>query len=325
MSQRTWLVIGLLTVTAVVIALAVLPNTTKNSTKTRVGIFQIVDHPALDAVRSGLQDHILESEHAQDIEFVYENANGDASQIETIANKFATDKCQIVCTIGTPCAQMMMSKCPTQVVVFGGATDPVQAGLVESYERPGGVMTGTVARPNVALQLEMARQLVGGERLGVIFNPSEDNSVVVVNDLENECKHHGYKLVKRPIPSSRELYASIVSLKDEIDLLYLPTDNMVQAALPAVFRGANDIGVPCINCDVNSVKQGALFSVGADYYDVGVETGKMILEIVDGTDPSMMSVRSAKNDIFINIAVAKQFGISVPPKMLNSAKVIVGQ
>ena len=119
---------------------------------------------------------------------------------------------------------------------------------------------------------------------------------------------------------------TIVSLTGRVDAIYAPTDATVQTAFDVLIKTADEIKIPVFNCDKGTAEKGALFSVGFDYRDLGVTSGKMAVQILEGNArPEDMPIRLAdKNTLFYNEKQIKSFSLNVP-QAWNEKGIAVGQ
>ena len=292
----------------------------------KIGIFQIADHPALDKLREGFQGAVTQSDFfkTHEVKFDFQNAGGDGTKIESIATYFASSDIAIVYAIGTPVAQAVKAKNPKMRIVLGAASDPVSSGLVANWDKPGGVITGTSDFPPVEKQVEMLQKVLPSiKRIGILYNTSEDNSVSVVQRFKTYSIKQGYSVVEKPVASPADIPAAVASLGGLIDAVYVPTDNTVQSGLPALIRGAFDLRIPVFGCDLDSVKKGALYSIGTDYFDIGRVSGQMAVEILGGSDPAMMGIRTGNHQLFFNRKTAAQLKVKLPSELVAIAAEVV--
>ncbi len=266
------------------VALIYVVNSTHDRPETshNVGVFQVVRHPALDAMADSFQQS-LESRFPGKVTFDVKIPEGDAAKTEQMAQTFASGEYDLVFVIGTNLAQSLAEKTKTTPIVLGGATDPAAAGLIESWEKPGNNVTGTSDLSPVAAQLDSLRELLSdGERVGIIHNPSEDNSKIILGHFKQHCESKNLVPVSVSVSNPNDIQATLVSLVGKIDALYAPTDATVQSAFPALIKVAEELKLPVFNCDEGTVRQGAVFSIGFDYSDLGTTSAEMAADILEG-------------------------------------------
>jgi putative ABC transport system substrate-binding protein len=302
----------------------------------KIGVFQIVDHPALNAARQGFEDALTAAVVAKGENVTYDeqNAQGEPSNAATIAQSFVNEGVDLICAIATPCVQAAaLAVNGTDIpVVFNSVTNPVVAGVVDSWDVPGGQVTGVSDIAPVEPQLELIIDILEAnnltfEKLGVIYNPSEDNSVYQVDTQLLEAKEAlnlTIDVVKSPAYSTDDVSAAAQALVGEVDAIWVPTDNTVVAAFEAVVAVAEDNDIPLFAADTSTVERGAIGCWGLDYYDVGYSSGEMAADILlNGADPATMPVQTAPaNLLYLNTGAANETGVTIPQALINEADVV---
>ncbi|MBC2714960.1 MAG: ABC transporter substrate-binding protein [Desulfobacteraceae bacterium] len=288
----------------------------------KVGIFEVVRHPVLDAMADSFRAHLDQSLSGR-VQFITMVPEGDASKTEQMAQKFATEGYDLVFVIGTNLAQSLAKKTSTLPIVLGAATDPVSTGLVESWERPGRNITGTSDLSPVDAQLDRLGEIMpNANRIGIIYNPSEDNSGIIVARFKKECQKRGLTTVSTTISGQNEIKQTLVSLIGKIDALYAPTDATVQSAFPLLIKTTNELKIPVFNCDEGTVKKGAIFSVGFDYEALGRISAEMAADIFQNNkSPSDMPIRLADEfQLFYNEIQILKFNLELPASWKQDGK-----
>lgn len=293
----------------------------------RVGVTQIVEHPALDAARQGFIDRLAELGYEEGTDVVYDiqSAQGDFGTALTIAQKFAADGVDLVLAIATPAAQAAVQVLRDTPILITAVTDPVAAELVDSIERPGTNVTGTSDLTPVRAQLELLTMLApSARRVGVIYNAGEVNSVVQVNLAKAAAADLGLEVVEATAANSSEVLSAAQSLVGRVDALYVPTDNTVVSAIESVVLVAERARLPLIAGEDLSVEQGALATVGIDYYQLGRQTADMALRVLQGENPAEMSIEYQNEiNLVVNLSAAQRMGVTIPEDLLaNAARVI---
>ncbi|MGD1950169.1 MAG: ABC transporter substrate-binding protein [Leptolyngbyaceae cyanobacterium] len=288
-----------------------------------VAVTQIVEHPALDAVRDGLQDKLKEEgyEAGNSLKWEWESAQGQASNAAQIAQKFVGDNPDLIVAIATPSAQAVVGNTETIPVVFSAVTDPVSAELVPSLDASGGMVTGVSDLSPIDRHLALIAEMVpGAQSVGVIYNAGESNSVSLVSLLNTEAEAQGFTVEEATVSSSADVATAAESLVGKVDAIYIPTDNTVVSALESVIQVGNDNQLPIFAGDTDSVERGAIATASFDYYEVGRQTGDMAVRILSGANPGDMPVELASTvDLAINLAAAEAMGVTVPDAIKDSA------
>lgn len=264
-------------------------KTSQNNSIT-IGIVQLAEHPALDAVRNGFEEGLKESNVDAKIDF--QNAQGDLSNTNTIAKKFVTDKDDLIFAIATPAAQAAKNATQKTPIVFSAVTDPVSSGLVKSIENPGENVTGTSDKTPIKEQLSLFKEIDPKiKKVGIVFNTSEANSKSQVDEAKREAKSLGLEIVDIGVNNINEVAQAVDSALSKSDAMYIITDNTVASAITAVTSKEIDAGKIVIGSEEAHVKGGALMTVGLSYFELGKESGRMAAQIIkDGKKPSEIPV-----------------------------------
>lgn len=292
-----------------------------------VAITQIVEHPALDSVRQGVKDVLAESgwKEGENLKWEYQSAQGNPTTAAQIAKKFAGSNPDVIVAIATPSAQAVVASARASNIIFTAVTDPVAAKLVEAWDKPSPRVTGISDLTPVEQHMALVKQVVpGAKTLGVIYNPGETNSVSLVTLVQKHAPEYGMKVVEAASPKSADVQTAMRSLVGKVDAIYLPTDNTVISALEGIIKIAEQADIPVIAADTDSVKRGAIAALGFDYYDVGRQTGRMVVEVLNGKAPGDMPVQGIdKTELYVNPQAAKNMGIELSAELIAQAKEII--
>lgn len=289
----------------------------KSKDSFKIGITQIVAHPALDSAREGFKDAFKEA--GLKVVFDEKNANGEIATANMIANNFVTEKVDMIYAIATSTAQAAAQSTDKIPVVFSAITDPEAAGILKKN------VTGISDRVNVKQQLELLLKLDSKiKKVGVIYNSSEQNSKVQVDDLKKAASELGITIVEKSITQVSEIPQASETLVKESDALYLPTDNLVASVVNLITEKAIKAKKIAFGAESAHVKGGALITQGVDYYEMGKEAGKIAIDILkNGKNPSEITFKKMDlNDIVINSKTLAAIGISLPEDIKSKAKTI---
>lgn len=294
--------------------------------KVKLGIVQIVEHPALDAARKGFLDVLSENGYKDGDKLAvdYQNAQGQQDTLQTIANKFAQDKKNLILAIATPSAQAVADKTNEIPILITAVTDPVAAKLVKAMDKPGTNVSGTTDMNPIKEQLQLIKDIVPtAKKVGVIYNSSEVNSQVQVKACKDIAPGLGLAIVEAPVTASNEVMQGAQSLAGRCDAIYVPTDNMVVAAVAGVVKVGETNKLPVFAGEENTVKSGAIGTYGIDYYKLGRQTGQMALRVLKGEKPQDMAIESQKElSLTLNPAAAGRMGVTIPAEIKAKAKMV---
>lgn len=280
-----------------------------------IGISQIVEHPALDAVRIGVEEGLKKSE----LEFKLDSqiAQGDMTIQQLIMNNFKKNKKDFIVAISTPTLQSAMNTTNEIPILFGAITNPELAGVTSDKTN----VTGVSDRVPPELMVNLVKEILpSAKTIGVIFNPSEKNSEVNVELLKEITKNNNMKLVDVGVTSTNELSSALDVVLNKSDVLFTITDNLTMSSSPLILSKAKAKKIPVIAMDGEMiVKEGALGGFKVDYKKSGVIIGEMIRKIVNGEKITDIPVSiPLQYPILINESVAKELGIKIPEKLLEN-------
>jgi len=288
----------------------------KDNKKVEIGITQIVQHPALDLAREGFIEGLREKgyEDGKNITIDYQNAQGDAATSQTIAQKFVSEDKDMILAIATPSAQAVYNATKEIPSVFTAVTDPVAAGIAESWESSGTNFTGVSDMVPIDKQLQLLLKLVPEVKtLGVIFNTSEANSIVQVETLKEEAIKLNIEVKEIGVTNVNEINQNLTAVIKSIDALYTPTDNTVASAFDLIGKIAVENNVPILGAEEAVVDVGGLCSIGIDYFKLGKETAFKAVEILEGKKPAEIKISTLDDmSIKINREIAAKLGIKIP-------------
>ncbi len=286
----------------------------------KIGISQIVTHPALDATVKGFKDALAAAGYTN-ITYDLQNAEGDMPTTASIAQKFAGDNDDLYLGVATPTAQALAKAITDKPVLFTAVTDPVGAGLVTDVNAPSGNVTGVSDMQPVKPILELVTTFrPDAKAVGMVYNAGESNSVFLVKQAEKDAASMGLTIVKAPAGNSSEVQAAAQSLVGRADAIMVIGDNTAVSALESIIKVAEQNKMPLVAGDPDSVKRGAVAAYGFDYYDLGKQTGDMAAQVLAGTPISGIPVEFAKNlQLSINEKAAAAQGVTIPQDLIDNA------
>ena len=295
----------------------------------KIGITQIVTHPALDAAREGFIA-VLAAEgfvEGENVVYIRRNAEGDMSTAASIAEYFVSEKVDLILSIATPTSQAVVAAVEgTNIpVVFNSVTEPQEAGLVDSWDKPGGQVTGVSDMAPVEPQIELLMDIAPNtKRLGVVYNAGEVNSVVQVRMLKAIIDKFGLTVVEATAADTGVVLAAAQSLVGRVDAIWVPADNTAVAAFEAIVSVGEENGIPVFAADVATVERGAIGCYGLDYTVVGEESGKIAVRILRGEKPADIPVQMIPLDeLYLNKGAASRMGVTIPQELLDKATEII--
>ena len=292
-----------------------------------VAITAIVEHPALDAARDGVKDELKAAgfESGKNLRLDYQSAQGNTGTAAQIARKYIGEKPDVIVAIATPSAQAVVAASKTIPIVYSAVTDPVAAKLVKSWAASGTNVTGVSDLSPLQRHLELIKQIVPTvKKVGVIYSPGEANSVAIVNALKKTAAAAGLTLVEAAAARTVDVVGAAQSLVGKVDMIYAPTDNNVMSAFEGIVKVAQQAKLPVVAADTDAVKRGAVAALGLNYYDLGRQTGKIVVRILKGEQPgAIASQTSTTFELHVNPDAASKQGVVLSEALVSSAKVVI--
>lgn len=286
----------------------------------KIGVIQLVEHPALDANYKGFVDGLKEAGYidGQNITIDYQNAQGEQANCVTIANKLVNDKDDLIFAIATPAAQAVANLTKEIPILVSSVTDPESAQLVKSNAKPETNVSGTSDLTPVASQISLLKKIFPeAKKVGLMYCSSEQNSIFQINIAKEACKAEGLEFVEASVSNSNEIQQVTQSLVGKVDAIYIPTDNMLAAGMSTVAMVANQNKLPTIVGESGMVTSGGLCTYGLNYYELGKQTAAMAVEILkNGKNPAEMPIQYLeKCDFTKNTETEKVLGLSLPENL----------
>ena len=301
-------------------------NDTEQTEVVNIGISQFVEHGALDAARDGFLAALEEKGYKDGGKVIIDlqNAQAESANTQTIAQGFVADNKDLLLGIGTPSAQSLYNGTKEIPILITAITDPVDAGLVKSLENTETNVTGTSDALDLELQFKLLKDLnPDAKKVGVVYTTSEPNSEIQVKEIKEKAPDFGLEVVTAGISTSNDVAQALDSIIEDIDVMYVPTDNIVVAAMPLIYQQTIAKKIPVIGSEKGQVENGALATEGIDYYELGFQTGLMAVEIIEGKEPKDMPVQVAKEFVLtINEDTVKELGIELPEELKSRAEMI---
>ena len=282
----------------------------------RIGISQFITHQSLDATREGFVDELAKQGYVEgkNIEIDLQNAQGEQRNLKTISQQLA-ESSDVVLAIATPSAQSLANTTQTTPVIFSAVTDPVSAKLVESREHPGGNVTGTSDQSSDAISTQInliKKVLPKAKTIGILYTQSEPNSVVQKDEAKRLLEEKGFTVVEKTILDSNNVKAAAESLMAEVDMVFVPTDNIISSTMETVKQVSIKHKVPVFGGSTEMIAVGGLYNYGTNYEELGRQTARMLIRVLKGEKPENIAVElPEKLELHTNQEIADALGIDI--------------
>lgn len=293
--------------------------------KKQIAVVQVMQHGSLDAANQGFLGGLKERGYGADkISVDQQNAQGDQSNLKTIASRFKSNRPDLICAISTPAAQAVANEIHDLPIIGCAITDFETAKLVKSNSRPETNVTGVNDRGPVEKQVDMGLKfLPAAKRLGLIYSSSEVNSQIQADQAKAHAASLGLTVVERTVSSVNDIQQAAESMVGQVDFIYVPTDNVIASSIPTLVKVTDPAKIPVFVGADSMAKDGALGSLSVDFYKSGVQAGHMAADVLDGKiktqdtaveDPEVL-------EVIINKKSAETLGLAIPEEYKNAKMV----
>lgn len=265
-----------------------------------IAILEHSSNPLLEETREGVLAGLAERgfRPGDNLSLALFNAEGDLATGNLMAAKLAGGDYRLVVTLSTPMLQAVANanRGGRTTHVFAAVTSPVDAGVgirsLDSLDKPAWLAGIGTAQPVAELLREMKRLRPGLARVGVVWNPAEVNSEVCTRRARDAAGELGIELLEAPIEGTKDVREAAESLVSRgVEAFWTGGDATVNNAVDALIEVATRAGVPVFSNITGHTKKGALLDLGASYFEVGAEAGRIAGDILAGNDAATMPVR----------------------------------
>ena len=302
---------------------------TTQDKKVKLGVLQLLSHPALDAIYQGIQDELAKEgyEVGKNLEIDFQNAQGDQSNLASMSEKLVSNKNDVIVGITTPATLSLANVTKDIPIVMGGITYPVEAGLIKDEKKPGNNITGVSDRTPIKQQLEIMKQVVPTlKTVGILYTSSEDNSVKQAKQAEEDAKALGFEVKVATIANTNDIQQVTESLASQVEAIFVPIDNTIASAMSTVVKATDAKKIPVFPSADTMVADGGVLGLGVDQYQIGVETAKMVVEVLKGAKPADTPIKLANEGvIYLNEEKAKELGITIPSDIAQKAQKVTAK
>ena len=282
------------------------------------------------AVVDGLRDGLRQLGIEEGKHFVLDirDAKGDLKAVEEAARNFEREKADLIYAVTTSAVTAVKNVTSKSPIVFAVGSDPVASGLVQSFGKPGGRLTGVQYSSTdlTGKRLEILKEILPKLiRVVTFYNPNNRMSVEAAALAREAARQFGVQLIERQATSVEELRQRVGALKaKEADAYFYISDAMVTSQAQIVIDMAMTKKLPTMFAEQNLVAMGGLASYGQNFHETGRLSAKYLQKIMTGAPPRDLRVEIVdKFELVINLKTAKQIGLTIPPNVLARADKVI--
>jgi ABC-type uncharacterized transport system substrate-binding protein len=277
----------------------------------------------------GLRDGLKELGYRENHDFVIgvRFTQGNIAALPQAARELVEQGIDILFTINPAPAKAAQKATNRIPIVFYGAGDPIGLGLIKSFARPGGNITG-VTDLDLDLdskRLEIFKEMIPGlTRVLFPYDQSEAFSVAQAKIYRDSARRLKIMLIEKTLPTEKEAQATFDDIRrNEVHGIVVPRSlsfNIPGLALEATARQR----IPTMFFGPWYVEQGGLASYGPDFYESGRQAARLVDKILKGTNPRQIPVEVNNNiEFVVNLKVATALGIKIAPEALYRATRVI--
>jgi putative ABC transport system substrate-binding protein len=292
-----------------------------------VAIANFGEHPALRAGIDGFKAELRREGlvEGKDVAYDDQHINFDRTLIPQLLTNAQSKRPALILAVTTPVAQSSIRVVTDKSIpiVFMSVVDPVVAQIVPSWQAGSATHTGATLYPDYNPSLAFVKQLLpNAKRIGVPYNPGEDNDKTNMAEMRTAAAKAGLEVVEVGIDSPNDISQRLQSLKDRVDVLFIIQSNLLQTSLPVIAATAQRIGVPAINTLDTPVRNHSFLAAHAMSYErMGAAAGKIAVRILRGEKPAAIGPwRPGAPDYatLISRKQAEQWKVTVPASLASS-------
>lgn len=292
-------------------------------TDLNVAIIQLVSHPSLDLIREGVVEGLEANGYieGENMTLDYQNAEGDMNLLSTISQQVVSNNPDYIFAITTPVAQAVQNETSDIPIILTGVTDPLSVNLVDSLDQPGGNISGISDYVPLDVQFELVQAITPDvKKIGLLYTTSEDNSLTEMEDAAAAAEALGFETVLEGIDSAMDMQMVAQSLVNEVDAIYVGSDNTIASAFETLVDVSDAAGIPVYTGVEVMVEQGALAGVAMSQKQIGIQAADFLQKLLDGANISETAVEYVSDlTTVVNSETAERLGLTLPEDVLGEA------
>jgi len=276
-----------------------------------IGVLQLLSHPALDNIYKGMVEELARQgyEDGKNIKIDLQNAQGEQSNLALMSEKLVSEKNDILVGITTPATLSLANATKETPIIMAGITYPVEAGLIASENKPGNNITGVSDRTPIKQQFELMKKILPNlKKVGLLYTSSEDNSIKQIEEAKKYTTELGIEVKLASIANTNDIQQITENLASAMATVVKVTDKFKIGVFPSADT---------------MVADGGVLGLGVDQYQIGVETAKVIVDVLNGKKPADTPIVLANEGvIYLNEEKAKELGIEIPENIKAKAQIV---
>ncbi|KIR03503.1 ABC transporter substrate-binding protein [Lachnospiraceae bacterium TWA4] len=292
-------------------------NSVANSDKTfKIGISQMVEHPALDAATKGFEEACKKGLGEDKVSFDVQNAQGEQAMCSTIATNFVSSNVDLILANATLPLQTASSATADIPIIGTAVTDYATALEIKDWSGATGInVSGTSDLAPIDKQEEMLKELIpNAKKVGIVYCSAEPNSKYQADLFGEALDKDNIAHAEYTAADSNEIQSVVTSAIGECDVLYIPTDNTMASNTEIIKNICVPAKIPVIAGEQGLASGCGIATLSIDYYELGYKAGEMACDVLlNGTDISTMKIEySPEVKKMYNKEICDELGITIP-------------
>lgn len=281
----------------------------------KIGVCQLVQHPALDAATEGFKAALVEEFGEDGVDVDIQVASGDFATCSTVVNGLVSANCDLIMANATAALQAAAAATSDIPVLGTSITDYATALEIDNWTGTvGGNISGTSDLAPLSEQAAMIKEWVpDAQNVALVYCSAEPNSKYQVTIVADELEKMGIASKEYAFTDSNDIAAVVTAACAEADVIYVPTDNTAANNAESICNIVEPAGIPVIAGEEGICKGCGIATLSISYYDLGYATGKMAVKVLNGEDISAMPIEYAPQVTkeYMESRVEK-YGMTVP-------------
>jgi len=288
-----------------------------------IALIHFVNSPFSEESERGIRDGLdnLPFEAGETYTLNTYNAQGDVATLSNILDVVASQPFDYIMTISTPTLQASIRKFKERPVIFTTVTDPVAAGAGKSFDEHLHNFTGIATLSDYDQMIQLIKDILPwAKNLGTLYNPSEINSEIDKDQLEEACLRNDFNLITIPVFNSSEVINAAQTLvSKEVDIICQIPDNLSGSSFASIIGVADKARIPYLGFNIGETEVGAFAGVLTDYHQAGLEAVGKLRIVLSGEKINDIPFSNVGRSLTkINEEVAKKYNITIPESYKQS-------
>jgi putative tryptophan/tyrosine transport system substrate-binding protein len=301
----------------------------QNAAIPTVGYLSSKDERAEAGIVAGIRKGLAGQElfEGQNIAFAYRYSAGDYDRLPGLAAELTSGDVAVIATSGLPATLAAKASTATIPIVFRLAIDPTRFGLAQSFDRPGGNLTGVTMLfdPLTPKKLQLLHELVPDAAIGLLVNPYNPNATSHKDHARQASESLGLRLTVLAAGTPDEIESAFAAARQKgVGAVLVGDDPMFDVESRRLVAAAASHKLPTMYYVSDFVFAGGLISYGPNFAEMATQVGTYIGRILKGAKPAELPIQQpTKFEMVANIKAAKALGLTLPPTLLANADQVI--